>query len=98
MKKQKEAADASLAKATADTAARQPDPNAIQPIVRPKGEAGDKKRGFELRGLGLGLGLRLGLSSWGLYPSKKSGPMAMKLEGKEHKELFLAIQVFTFVT
>ena len=43
MKKQKEAAEASLAKATADTAARQPDPNAIQPIVRPKGEAGDKK-------------------------------------------------------
>ena len=43
MKKQKEAAEASLAKATADATAHQPDPNAIQPIVRPKGEAGDKK-------------------------------------------------------
>ena len=73
MKKQKEAAEASLVKATADAAARQPDPNVIQAIVRPKGEAGDKKRGFELR-------------------------VAMKLEGKEHKELFFAIQVFTFVT
>ena len=73
MKKQKEAAEASLAKATADAAVCQPDPNVIQPIVRPKGEAGNKKWGFELR-------------------------VAMKLEGKEHKELFLAIQVFTFVT
>ena len=73
MKKQKEAAEASLVKATADAAACQPDPNVIQAIVRPKGEAGDKKQGFELR-------------------------VAMKLEGKEHKELFLAIQVFTFVT
>ena len=48
MKKQKEAAEASLVKATAD-AMHQHDPNTIQPIIRPKGEVGDKKCGFELR-------------------------------------------------
>lgn len=71
MKKQKEAAEASLAKATAD-AMHQHDPNAIQPIIRPKGEVGDKKCGFELR-------------------------TTMKLEGKEHKELFLMIQVSIYL-
>lgn len=45
----KEAAEASLAKAHATSKQCEADVNKIQSIPRPKGEAGDRKCGFNLR-------------------------------------------------
>ena len=45
----KEAAEASLAKAHATSKQREADVNEIQSIPRLKGEAGDRKHGFNLR-------------------------------------------------
>ena len=49
MRVEKEAAEASLAKAHATSKQCEADVNEIQSIPRPKGEAGDQKRGFNLR-------------------------------------------------
>jgi hypothetical protein len=49
MRLAKEAAEARLAQAATDAAHRNMEREEIQVLKRPKGEAGDKKKGFELR-------------------------------------------------